>query len=184
LVNFAARSKRVDESSQLASVQQNAPDIGDIIQFRQSLQYLSSRIPFGLCFGPSATRQECVEASEVVYNRLLQSMPGQAVLSFDVLVTLTMRDHKGDLDEDTLSKLIALFRPDRDGVLTLLDFAKSVDTVYKELKMLRANVANASKVRPLPMEYSIRLVPRLTIAVVFRSWIERSSQSSTASFTS
>jgi hypothetical protein len=152
LVNSCNRFKLADASTQLATIQQSTPDIGDIIQFRQSLQHLSSRIPFGLCFGPSETRQECVETSEIVYNRLLQSMPGRAVLSFDVLVTLAMRDNHGELDEDMLSKLIVLFRPDRDGVLTLLDFAKSVDTVYKELKMLRANVANASKVRRLLLE--------------------------------
>lgn len=76
-------------------------------------------------------------------------MPDRAVLSFDVLVTLAMRDNDGELDEDMLSKLIVLFRPDREGVLTLLDFAKSIDAVYKELRMLRANVANASKVRRL-----------------------------------
>jgi hypothetical protein len=68
-------------------------------------------------------------------------------LGFEVLVPLVFRDNMGELDEEMLSKLIDLFRPDREGILTLLDFAKSVDTVYKELKMLRANVANASKVR-------------------------------------
>ena len=38
-----------------------------------------------------------------------------------------------------------MFRPDRDGTLTLLDFVKSVDTVYKELSLMRASVANNSK---------------------------------------
>jgi hypothetical protein len=71
-------------------------------------------------------------------------------LGFEVLVPLAVRD--GELDEEILSKLIDLFRPDREGILTVLDFAKSVDTVYKELKMLRANVANASKVRALVLE--------------------------------
>jgi hypothetical protein len=86
-------------------------------------------------------------------------MSGRAVLSFDVLVMLTMRDNKGEMDEDMLSKLIGMFRPDRDGNLTLLDFAKSIDTVYKELKMLRANVANASKVRRLRLEYETTCRP-------------------------
>jgi hypothetical protein len=181
---MAASSKLTDESSYLATLQQNSPDIGDIIQFRQSLQYLGSRVPFGLCFGPSATRHECVETSEIVYNRLLQSLPGRSVLTFDVLVTLAMRDRNGELDEDMLSKLIVLFRPDRDGVLTLLDFAKSVDAVYKELRMLRANVANASKVRRFATGGGVRVVLGLTFAVVLCSWIERSRQFSTASSTS
>lgn len=126
---------------------QELPDIGDIIQFRQSLLYLNSKHPFGLCFGGSSTREECVSSSEAVYHRLLLSTPRREVLGFEVLVPLVFRDNMGELDEEMLSKLIDLFRPDREGILTLLDFAKSVDTVYKELKMLRANVANASKVR-------------------------------------
>ena len=41
--------------------------------------------------------------------------------------------------------MVKLFRPDREGNLTLLDFAKSVDSVYKELRLLRASVANSSR---------------------------------------
>jgi small-conductance mechanosensitive channel len=78
-------------------------------------------------------------------------------LGFEVLVPLAFRDNNGELEEEILSKLIDLFRPDREGFLTLLDFAKSVDTVYKELKMLRANVANASKARTMILEAIERL---------------------------
>lgn len=46
----------------------------------------------------------------------------------------------------SVAEFIKLFRPDRDGMLTVLDFAKTVDTVYKEIKLLRANVLNSSKV--------------------------------------
>jgi hypothetical protein len=56
----------------------------------------------------------------------------------------------GQLDEELLMKLIKLFRPDREGRLTLLDFVKSIDSVYKEQKILRASVANASKVSLYP----------------------------------
>jgi hypothetical protein len=87
-----------------------------------------------------------VDSAETVYSRLLQCIPEKEVVTFDVLAMLALCD-SGDLDDELLGKLIKLFRPDREGRLSLLDFVKSVDSVYKELKLLRASVANASKVR-------------------------------------
>lgn len=81
-----------------------------------------------------------------MYNRLLRGTPGATVVSFDVIALLAIRKD-GSLDEEKLRSLIKLFRPDRDGNLNLLDFAKSVDAVYKELRLLRASVSNSSKVR-------------------------------------
>ena len=79
-------------------------------------------------------------SAENVYNRLVES---DEILNFDSIASLAVR--RGDLDEDKLKALIKLFRPDRDGTLSLLDFAKSVDAVYKELRLLRASVANSTK---------------------------------------
>lgn len=118
--------------------------IASIIQFRQSLTYLNESFPFGVAFGPAATRQECVESAEAVYHRLMVCLPTKMYLTFDVLALLAVHDD-GEIDEDKLKYLIALLRPDREGNLTLLDFAKSIDAVYKELRLLRASVANASR---------------------------------------
>ena len=126
--------------------------IGSIIQFRQTLAFLNHEFPFGGSFGPAGSRHECVESSEAVYNRLLLCTPDMLTLTFDVLALLAVRKN-GELDEEKLKQLIKLFRPDRDGYLTLLDFAKSVDTVYKELRLLRASVANASKVRECDVRF-------------------------------
>jgi hypothetical protein len=120
-------------------------NIASIIQFRQSVTYLNEAFPFGVAFGPASTRQECVESAETVYNRLMLCIPSKLCLTFDVLALLAVR-RQGNLDEEKLKALIKIFRPDREGNLTLLDFAKSVDSVYKELRLLRASVANASKV--------------------------------------
>jgi hypothetical protein len=122
-------------------------NIASIIQFRQSITYLNEEFPFGVAFGPASSRQECVESAEMVYNRLMLCIPSKICLTFDVLALLAVRK-EGDLNEEKLKALIKLFRPDRSGNLMLLDFAKSVDTVYKELRLLRASVANASKVCP------------------------------------
>jgi hypothetical protein len=87
-----------------------------------------------------------LDSSDTVYSRLLQCIPEKEVVAFDVLAMLALCD-SGELDDELLGKLIKLFRPDREGKLTRLDFVKSVDSVYKDLKLLRASVANASKVR-------------------------------------
>jgi len=52
----------------------------------------------------------------------------------------------GFVSQDKVRELIKLFRPDREGNLTVLDFVKSVDAVYKELRLLRASISNSTKV--------------------------------------
>ena len=41
------------------------------------------------------------------------------------------------------SDLVKLFRPDRDGNLSMLDFLTSIDSVYKEFRMLNASIQNS-----------------------------------------
>lgn len=97
--------------------------VGALVQFRQSLSCLSSPVPFSAAFGSSTTREECIESSESLYNRLLLGTPGASVLQFDVIALLAL-DSNGDLDEEKVRELIKLVRPDREGILTLLDFVK------------------------------------------------------------
>lgn len=141
---YTVHGSRTSRYSPLA-LQQDHGNIGAIIQFRQSLTYLNSSMPFSVAFGLASTREECVAASEDVYNRLLLGMPGALVLKFDAIALLALHKN-GELDEDKLRDFIRLFRPDREGNLTLLDFAKSIDVCYKELRLLRASVASSSKV--------------------------------------
>ena len=76
---------------------------------------------------------------------MLLGTPERKILSFDTLALLAV--HKdGTIDEEQLKELIRLFRPERNGNLTLLDFAKSVDSVYKEMRLLRVSVASQAKV--------------------------------------
>jgi hypothetical protein len=133
------------EEPEIANEKDDSANIGAIIQFRQSLSYLNTAFPFSPAFGPAGSRKECVESTESVYHRLLLSTPGAPVLRFDTLALLAVQ-RDGDLDDYKLKDLIRLFRPDRDGTLTVVDFAKSVDAVYKELRLLRASVNSAAKV--------------------------------------
>jgi hypothetical protein len=41
---------------------------------------------------------------------------------------------------------VKLFRPDRQGYLTVLDFVKRVDSVYKEFRLLSASIENSSRI--------------------------------------
>ena len=45
-----------------------------------------------------------------------------------------------------MKRLIRLFRPDRSGKLSKLDFVKSVDSVYKKFRMLRASIYNSGQI--------------------------------------
>lgn len=129
------------EEPDVSSTKESKAPIAAIIQFRQSLSYLNTAFPFSVAFGPAATRKECVASTEAVYQRLLSN---SQILSFDVIASLAVR-RNGDLDEEKLKALIKLFRPERDGTLSLVDFAKSIDSVYKELRLLRASVANSTR---------------------------------------
>jgi len=59
-------------------------------------------------------------------------------------------DENGKFKDAKIKSLIRLFRPDRQGVLSRLDFAKSIDTVYKQLRLLRASIGNSGETKHLP----------------------------------
>lgn len=123
----------------------DSADIGAVIQFRKSLSYLDTQFPFSVTFGPASTREACVRSAETVYKHLKMATPKSQSVVFDTLA-LSSIQRDGTLDDHKLREMIKVFRPDRQGNLTLLDFCKSVDTVYKELRLFRASVANAARV--------------------------------------
>lgn len=96
-------------------------------------------------FGLADTREHCIDSAQQVYERLLLRTPNQSVLAFDTLALLAKND-KGGIDQQKAKLLIKLFRPDRDGTLTKLDFVKSIDEVYKSIRMLSANVSNSFQI--------------------------------------
>jgi small-conductance mechanosensitive channel len=71
--------------------------------------------------------------------------PSKTSLHFDTLALLAVQPD-GSLNVAKLTDLVRLFRPDRDGNLSLLDFAKCIDSCYKELRLLRASVASSSRI--------------------------------------
>ena len=65
-------------------------------------------------------------------------------LPFETLAILA-KNEEGGIDQDKAKELIRTFRPDRDGSLGKLEFVKSVDAIYKELRLLSANISNSSQ---------------------------------------
>jgi hypothetical protein len=129
---------------------------------------LESLFVSGIAWGDVRWRDRMVISTQDVYRRLLLGTPSSESLSFDILARTAMGTD-GSLDQEKLKHLIRLFRPDRDGKMTLyynkvkeifssmltscfsgklnlLQFVKSVDTVYKEAKLLRASVRNSEKI--------------------------------------
>lgn len=88
-----------------------------------------------MAFGPVESREACIKATEKVFQRLMLKDPDGEKLQFDTLALLAVQPD-GSLDEAKLTDLVRLFRPDREGQLTLLDFAKCVDSCYKDLRLL------------------------------------------------
>jgi small-conductance mechanosensitive channel len=66
-------------------------------------------------------------------------------LPFETLSELA-EGKDGELMRDKVKALIRLFRPDRKGFLTKLDFITSVDQVYRELRLYRANLSNSQQI--------------------------------------
>jgi hypothetical protein len=124
---------------------QSKATVRDIVQFRKAASYMGDKYPFSHAFGPAKTREMCVQSSQEVYDRLMISASDCPALPFSLLSILAM-DEKGELVEAKIKSLIRLFRPDREGRLSRLDFVKSIDTVYKQLRLLRASIANSGEI--------------------------------------
>jgi Mechanosensitive ion channel len=120
--------------------------ISSILQFRNSLSLLDNSFMFGIAWGDVSTRAKMVIGSQEVYQRLLLPSPDTEVLKFDVLALVALEQDGRTLNHDKLEDLIRLLRPDRDGHLSLLDFVKSTDCVYKEAKLLRASIRNSEHI--------------------------------------
>jgi small-conductance mechanosensitive channel len=120
--------------------------VSAVLQFRRALAHMDTDFPFSPAFGIADTRETCVASAQDVFLRLLLQTPeSDGVVPFETIATTALQK-RGELDLLKVKELIRVFRPDRDGSLTLLDFARSVDAVYKELRLLRASIHNSSKI--------------------------------------
>ena len=80
-----------------------------------------------------------------MYERLFVRQGSDNVLHFDSIAEIAI-SKDGTLNHPKLKALVRMFRPARDGKLTMIDFLKSVDSVYKEFRVLQASIENAGTV--------------------------------------
>lgn len=130
-------------------------DLGSIIQFRASLSVLESPMPYSPVFGEAQTRTQVVQRSQELYAQLLKkqhflhgndTIAGDgALLRFHTIAIAALKGN-GTFDRKLCRDLVKLFRPSRSGNMTKVEFCKSVDNHYKELRKLRASIANEGRV--------------------------------------
>lgn len=102
--------------------------------------------PFSTAFGLADTREQCIASAQIVYERLIMANDSESPkLNFNTLATLAVRKN-GSLDQELTKDLIRTFRPERDGTISMVDFVRSIDSIYRDLRMLRATVASSSKI--------------------------------------
>jgi hypothetical protein len=80
----------------------------------ESPPYTFRRCREGLAWGDVSTRERMIESSEQVYRRLVLGSSDPNMLKFEVLARVA-KSQNGCLDQDKLSDLIRLLRPNRDG---------------------------------------------------------------------
>ena len=93
-----------------------------MLHFRRAVDFINSDYPFSPVFGKATTREECAKASQTAFDRLVS----ENVLKFDVLCKIA-QNPDGTSDQKKVLELVRLFRPNRDGEISKLDFVKSID---------------------------------------------------------
>ena len=117
--------------------------VADTIKFRQALTYMDNYYSFSEAFGPASTRNEMILSAEVVFHRLMKLSTNSESLSFSVFDILLLQED-GTEDKIKRKRLMKLFRPRKDGSLSLLSFVQGCDNIYRNLRLFRASVSNAS----------------------------------------
>ena len=121
---------------------QSDPSISDILQFRQRIAAVDDKYPFSTAFGLADTREHCFEKAQQLYYQLLLRQNIGKVLQFDSIAAVALNSD-GTMDEDKMKDLVALFRPDRKGELSEMDFLKSIDSLYRDFRLLQAAIDNS-----------------------------------------
>eukprot|EP00547_Thalassionema_nitzschioides_P012517 CAMPEP_0194260580 /NCGR_PEP_ID=MMETSP0158-20130606/45583_1 /TAXON_ID=33649 /ORGANISM="Thalassionema nitzschioides, Strain L26-B" /LENGTH=957 /DNA_ID=CAMNT_0039000675 /DNA_START=52 /DNA_END=2923 /DNA_ORIENTATION=+ len=134
-----------DEPRTIANDESDRVKLDDLIHFSQTLASINNTYPFTTSFGNAKTREACIDSASQVFRNLQMHTNATDSVPFET-IALTALDRKGRLSETQVKQFIRAFRPDREGNLTLLDFVKSCDSVYKEMRLLQASIKNASRI--------------------------------------
>lgn len=115
----------------------------EVLHFRKAVDFINSVYPFSHAFGTATTREECANKSQVLFEKLLER--NQEVLHFDDLCKIA-RNRDGTSNKKKVLELVKLFRPHPNGEITKMEFVKSIDSVYKRLRLVLAKINNSSQI--------------------------------------
>eukprot|EP00751_Fragilariopsis_kerguelensis_P032188 CAMPEP_0170971174 /NCGR_PEP_ID=MMETSP0735-20130129/45067_1 /TAXON_ID=186038 /ORGANISM="Fragilariopsis kerguelensis, Strain L26-C5" /LENGTH=758 /DNA_ID=CAMNT_0011391085 /DNA_START=131 /DNA_END=2406 /DNA_ORIENTATION=- len=112
-------------------------------EYEVAVDFINSDYPFSPAFGKATTREECAQSSQNIFNKLLVGR--RQVLDFKDICKLA-ENSDGVNDKKKVSELVRLFRPNRAGEITKVEFIKSIDSVYKRLRLILANINSSSQI--------------------------------------
>ncbi|CAJ1888982.1 unnamed protein product [Cylindrotheca closterium] len=133
------------EEPRRESTQSTTSSIAEVLRFRKALTFIQDDYPFAFAFGLADTRDATIRSAQQVYMGLLTATTLSDVVQFETIAEIATRPD-GSIDERKAKEAIRVFRPDREGNLTLIDFIKSVDSIYKEFRLLQASIQNSSQI--------------------------------------
>jgi hypothetical protein len=120
--------------------------IKGILQFKQALAFMDLSYPFSTTFGLANNREACVRSAKEIYRLLLLGNPEAQILKFETLTAIARDPASHDIDDTKLKELVRVFRPERDGTLDCIAFIRSIDRVYKDMRLLRASIRNSTQI--------------------------------------
>lgn len=85
----------------------------------------------------------CIEAAENVYRGLVKQKTEKGFVRFETLEAIVGDGGRGRVRR---KRLVSIFRPDKEGKITHLDFIKAIDAVYRELRILSATIKNSAQI--------------------------------------
>ncbi|CAJ1957654.1 unnamed protein product [Cylindrotheca closterium] len=132
------------EEPERRSTAHKKASIAAVLRFRNALALIHNDYPFSLAFGLADKRNTCVESAQNVFNHLLSE--DETDVEFETIAASLAVREGHLLSPERVKSLIRVFRPNRDGKLSLLDFVKSVDAVYKEFRLLQASIENSAQI--------------------------------------
>jgi hypothetical protein len=127
---------------------QHSVSVTDLLQFRQSCRLMETNFPFSPAFGLASTRTNCILSAEKLYGKILirqNKSDSRDVLNFETLSAIALQNDSS-IDQAKVKKLSRVFRPNRNGELSVLDWCKSCDAIYKEMRFLSSSIHNASQI--------------------------------------
>jgi hypothetical protein len=126
-----------EEPPRTSTFEEQVASVSAVMQFRRGLAHMDTDLPFGTAFGTADTREACVLCSQNLYEHLLlfDGTKG-GDLHFNAIAAIALDPRNDYLDQEKARDLIRIFRPERNGEISMINFVSSIDTVYKELRLL------------------------------------------------